>query len=133
MKKIELVYVPVADQHKAKKFYSKLGFQVLRESKMDNGEIWLQMELPNQETSISFMIKKGTTDIETETTDDGKEETERPVGIMLLTDDIEKDVKMLNAVGVKTKEIMDTPWGKFTNFTDYDGNKISLHENITEM
>src|SRR5277367_6522440 len=100
MKNIEVVMIPVRDQQKAKEFYLQLGFQVLIEAPMGNGESWVQLGVPGQVTSISLMKKKL----------EGAPEPIRGQGIMLSTDDIEKEVSALKAKGIATRNIDDTPW-----------------------
>jgi catechol 2,3-dioxygenase-like lactoylglutathione lyase family enzyme len=38
MKTIEIITIAVSDQQKAKEFYVKLGFQIIVEAPMGNGE-----------------------------------------------------------------------------------------------
>lgn len=107
MKTIEVVTLPVIDQQKAKEFYLKLGFHVIVESPMGNGETWLQMGLPNQTTSIALM---------------------KFHGIICETNNIEKETQELKAKGIEIGNIDDTPWGKFAWLKDTDGNGICLHQ-----
>ncbi|MBL7763951.1 MAG: VOC family protein [Chitinophagaceae bacterium] len=107
MKTIEIVTLPVADQQKAKEFYIQLGFQVIVESPMGNGETWLQMGLPNQTTSIALM---------------------KFHGIICETSDIAKETQDLKSKGIEVGKIDDTPWGKFAWLKDPDGNGICLHQ-----
>jgi predicted enzyme related to lactoylglutathione lyase len=44
------------------------------------------------------------------------------------TSDIEKDVEQLRAKGVIIEKIDPTPWGKFANFYDPDGNGMILRQ-----
>lgn len=99
--------VPVADQQKAKEFYLSLGFHIIAEAPMGNGETWLQLGLPNGETTISLAKFQG---------------------IILETDDIAGETARLAATGVKVGNIDDTPWGKFMWLKDLDGNGICLHQ-----
>lgn len=131
MKAIEVISIPVSDQERAKQFYLKLGFEVLVEAPMGNGQSWIQMGFPDQETTISLVSKWP------------YKEVEMPAGslhgIILETDDIEKDVRELKQKGVEVGiigpagyeagKISETPWGKFTHFNDPDGNGLNLHEN----
>lgn len=107
MKTIEIVTLPVTDQQKAKEFYLKLGFEVIVEAPMGPGETWLQVGLPGQATSIALM---------------------KFHGLICETDNIVKEVSDLNAKGIKTEKIDDTPWGKFAWLKDVDGNGICLHQ-----
>jgi len=107
MKTIEIITIPVSDQQKAKEFYMKLGFQIIVEAPMGNGETWVQLGLPNQTTSIALMSFHG---------------------IIFETDDIEKETGELRTKGVETTKIDNTPWGKFTQLKDPDGNGLTFHQ-----
>ena len=60
------------------------------------------------------------------------------IRIVLQTDDIQGEAKRSKEVGIEfgvvrsdgfdAGEIDQTPWGKFTHFTDRDGNGLSLHQ-----
>ncbi len=107
MKTIEVIMLPVADQQKAKEFYLKLGFELMLESPMGNGETWLQVGLPGQTTSLALM---------------------KFHGVICETNDIAKETKDLKSNGVNVEKIDDTPWGKFAWMKDPDGNGICLHQ-----
>lgn len=107
MKTVEVIMIPVADQQKAKEFYLKLGFVVIAEAPMGNGETWLQLGLPNHDTTISLSGFHG---------------------IIFETDNIEKEAAALKAKGIHVEKIDDTPWGKFAWMKDLDGNGLCLHQ-----
>ncbi len=107
MKSVEIIMIPVKDQQEAKEFYIKLGFQIIAEAPMGHGETWLQMGLPNSDTSISLAKFNG---------------------IICETDDIEKESRELKAKGIEAGKIDDTPWGKFAWLKDLDGNSLCLHQ-----
>jgi len=107
MKAIEIIIIPVSDQQKAKAFYLKLGFQVIVEAPADHGQTWIQMGLPNQPGSIALMTFHG---------------------IILETDDIEQEIKALEAKGIEVGKVDVQPWGKFAWFKDPAGNGLCLHE-----
>jgi predicted enzyme related to lactoylglutathione lyase len=107
MKTTEIIMIPVLDQQKAKEFYLNLGFQVIAEAPMGNGETWLQMGLPGQVTTISLAKFQG---------------------IIFETDDIEKEIGDLKAKGIIAGAIDPTPWGSFAWLQDLDGNKLCLHQ-----
>ncbi len=130
MKTIEIVSIPVSNQEKAKSFYQKMGFEVVAEAPMGNGDTWVQLGFPNQPTSISLVNWSF------------KENTNRPgslQGLILETEDIEKEVKDLSTKGVEVGKLTaagefepgkidNTPWGKFAWCYDPDGNGISIHQ-----
>lgn len=116
MKFIEVVSIPVSDQQVAKEFYLKIGFELIIEAPMGDGSTWLQLGLPGQTTSLSLVtwfknIAPGSSQ-----------------GLVLHTEDIKKEVDELRAKGLTVKDIDDTPWGKFAEFSDPDGNSMVLRQ-----
>ena len=107
MKSVEIIMLPVKDQQKAKEFYLKLGFQVLVEAAGAHGDMWIQMGLPNSNTTISLAGFQG---------------------IICETDNIEKEVRELKTKGIEVGKIDDTPWGKFAWLKDLDGNSLCLRQ-----
>ncbi len=99
--------LPVKDRQKAKEFYLKLGFQVIVEAPAAHGETWIQMGFPGCQTTISLASFQG---------------------IICETDDIENEIKELNAKGIEVGKIDNTPWGRFAWLKDFDGNSLCLHE-----
>ena len=107
MKTIEIIMIPVADQQKAKEFYLKLGFQLMVEAPMEHGQTWIQLGLPDQPTSISLVNFHG---------------------IIVETDNIEKEIQAFKTKGIEVGKIEPTPWGQFAWFKDPDGNGLCLHQ-----
>ena len=107
MKSVEIIMIPVKDRQKAKEFYLKLGFQVVAEAPMPEGETWIQMGLPNGDTTVSLAGFSG---------------------IICETTDIENEIKELKTKGIEAGKIDDTPWGKFAWLKDLDGNSLCLHQ-----
>jgi predicted enzyme related to lactoylglutathione lyase len=107
MKTIEIISLSVTDQQKAKEFYMNLGFQIIVEAPMGNGQTWVQLGLPGQTTSISLMNFQS---------------------VIIETDDIEKETRELKTKGIEAGKIDDTPWGKFAQLKDPDGNGLTLHQ-----
>jgi len=114
MKTIEVISVPVTDQQAAKEFYEKIGFQLIIEAPMGDGNTWIQLGLPDQITSISLVNWFG------------KAPAGSLQGLVLASDDIEKEVAEFKAKGIDVKPIDDTPWGRFAAFSDPDGNGMIL-------
>ena len=110
MKALEIIMVPVKDQQKAKEFYLKLGLQVMVEAPAAHGETWIQMGLPDGNTSISLASFQG---------------------IIFETNDIEREIRELKAKGLETGKIDNTPWGRFAWLKDPDGNSLCLHQKQT--
>jgi catechol 2,3-dioxygenase-like lactoylglutathione lyase family enzyme len=107
MKTVEIVMIPVTDQQKAKEFYLKMGFQLIAEAPSHHGQTWIQLGLPDQNTSISLA---------------------KFHGIILETDDIEGEIGKLKTKDISVEKIDNTPWGRFAWFKDLDGNGLCLHE-----
>jgi len=118
MELIEVISVPVSNQEASKQFYLNIGFQLIIEAPMGDGNNWIQLGLPGQATSISLVtwIRKmppGTMQ-----------------GLVLKTADIEKEVAGLKQKGIEVKDIDNTPWGRFADFYDPDGNGMILREEV---
>lgn len=117
MKSISIISIPVTDQQAAKQFYLQLGFKLLVEGPFGPGQNWVQMALPGQEaTSITLVtwfpeLSPGCIR-----------------GFVIDVEHIGDEIKELNAQGIETGKIDETPWGKFVSVKDPDGNTWSLHE-----
>ena len=116
MKSIQIVSIPVTDQQKAKEFYLNIGFSVIVEAPFEGDKQWIQMGLTGSDATITLVtwfpaMPAGCVQ-----------------GLVIKTDDIEKDFKELNEKGIKTGAIEKLPWGRFMSVTDPDGNMISLHQ-----
>ena len=48
----------------------------------------------------------------------------------MTTVDIEKEVAGLKQKGIEVKDIDNTPWGRFADFYDPDGNGMILREEV---
>jgi catechol 2,3-dioxygenase-like lactoylglutathione lyase family enzyme len=107
MKSVEIIMIPVKDRQQAKAFYLKLGFEVIVEATDPHGDAWIQMGLPNSNTTISLASFQG---------------------IICETDDIETEMKTLQTNGIEVGKIDETPWGKFAWLKDLDGNSLCLHQ-----
>ena len=107
MKSVEIIMLPVKDRQKAKDFYLKLGFQILVEAPSAHGETWIQMGLPDCDTTISLAEFQG---------------------IIFETYDIENEIQKLKARGIEVGKIDTTPWGRFAWLKDLDGNSLCLRQ-----
>src|SRR6185436_1933150 len=99
MKSIDIIMLPVKDRQKAKEFYLQLRFQVVVEAPAAHGETWIQMSLPNGSCTVSFASFHG---------------------IICETENMEKEIEILNANGIEVGKIDDTPWGRFVWLKDLD-------------
>ena len=117
MKKyISVISIPVTDQQRSKEFYEKVGFKLLIEAPMGNGETWVQLELENTQTTIALVtwfkqMPPGSV-----------------CGWVIETDDIQREIDALKAQGIEASAIDQTPWGKFAWVTDPDGNSFNFRE-----
>lgn len=116
MKSIEIISIPVTDQARSKDFYLQLGFKVLVEAPFQGGQKWIQMGLSDNTVSITLVtwfdnMPPGCIN-----------------GLVIKTDDLEKDIRELTANGISVGTIDNTPWGQFAAIIDPDGNRLSLHQ-----
>ncbi len=115
MKEVSIVSIPVTDQQKAKEFYLHLGFVIMVEAPMGPGQTWVQMKLPDTQTSIALVTWF----------------PDMPVGslrgFVITVDNIDTEVEALTAKGIKVEPIDKTPWGRFAAIIDPDGNRVSIH------
>jgi catechol 2,3-dioxygenase-like lactoylglutathione lyase family enzyme len=120
LKHVRLVSVPVTDQDRSKKFYTKmLGLKIIAEEEMASGNHWVEVGPVGGETSISL-----TTWLESMVPGSIR-------GLILLTEDIQADYDELKGRGVEfLGPIEQQHWGKFVQFKDPDGNVLVLQENL---
>jgi predicted enzyme related to lactoylglutathione lyase len=113
----EIISVPVGDQQRAKRFYiDVLGFELVRESPMGPGMSWIQLAPKGQSVTIALVtwfeaMKPG-----------GLQ------GVMVNTEDIDAEHKLLQSRGLEIGEIKQEPWGRYAMFTDPDGNGWILRQ-----
>ena len=114
MKAIEIISIPVTDQQAAKAFYLKIGFEILVEANFEK-QTWIQMAFPGSPVSITLVNWF----------------LEMPAGsvrgLVIKTDDLDKDIADLKAKGLEVGNVDTTPWGRFATVKDPDGNALSLH------
>ena len=114
MKAIEIISIPVTDQQAAKAFYLKIGFEILVEANFEK-QTWIQMAFPGSPVSITLVNWF----------------PEMPAGsvrgLVIKTDDLDKDIADLKAKGLEVGNVDTTPWGRFATVKDPDGNTLSLH------
>lgn len=86
------------------------------ENKMSPEQTWIQLGLPGAEASITLVnwfpnMQPGSIR-----------------GLVITTDNIEKEIELLKQNGIIAGTIDKTPWGRFATVTDPDGNAFSLHQ-----
>lgn len=117
--KITVVSVPVTDQQRAKAFYvGTLGFDLITEAPMGDGNDWVQVGPAGTEVSLTLVnwfpeMQPGSLQ-----------------GLVVACDDIQATYDDLKGKGVSFDGPPDkTPWGIFATLRDPDGNSLVLHEN----
>lgn len=112
---VQLLSVPVSDQARAKAFYvDVLGFSLLREGPVGPGMTWVQVGPPGAATSITLV----------DWFDSMPPGSLR--GLVLETDDLDRELAELAGRGLETGPVEEAPWGRFVQFADPDGNGIVL-------
>ena len=115
--KLELIAVPVSDVDRAKAFYvEKAGFNPDHDHRVSDDLRFVQLTPPGSACSIS--IGTGITDA-------------RPgsvKGLQVVVDDIEAAHAQLRQRGVEASDVQDFPWGRFTFFSDPDGNGWAVQQ-----
>jgi predicted enzyme related to lactoylglutathione lyase len=118
IRSIEVISIPVKDQHRAKEFYAdKLGFVLDTDSEFAPGMRWVQLTPPEGGASITLITWN-------ESMPPGSVKD-----IYLDCEDIRGTSAKLKEQGVTIKgENFGTPFGDFATFDDPDGNGWSLHQ-----
>jgi predicted enzyme related to lactoylglutathione lyase len=112
IKAVKFVSIPVKDQSEALVFYTKkLGFQILTDQPMGEGQRWLELGIPGAETKVVLFTPPG---------------HETRVGtfsnVTFVSDNVEKTYQELFGLGV---DFVQPPkkeqWGTSAMFKDPDG------------
>ena len=115
--RIELVYVPVTDVDRAKKFYvDQVGFNADYDQRVTEQLRFVQLTPPGSACSIA--IGTGLTDMEP-----GWQR-----GLQMVIDDADAARAQLVAAGVEASEVDEQEWGRFVYFSDPDGNTWALQQ-----
>jgi predicted enzyme related to lactoylglutathione lyase len=115
--KIELVFVPVSDVDRAKRFYAdQVGWTVDHDQTVSDEIRFVQITPPGSACSIAF----------------GKGLIDMPVGsqrsVQIVVADADAAREYLVGNGVEASEVDDQPWGRFVTFSDPDGNRWTLQQ-----
>ena len=115
--KLELIAVPVSDVDRAKAFYAEVvGFNVDQDHRVNENLRFVQLTPPGSGCSIS--IGTGLTDAEPGSVK----------GLQLVVKDMDAAHAELKERGIAVTDIDDMPWGRFTFFSDPDGNAWAVQE-----
>jgi catechol 2,3-dioxygenase-like lactoylglutathione lyase family enzyme len=117
---LQLLSVPVADQDRARDFYTgTLGLELISDVTMGPAQRWVQVGIPGAQTSLTLVTWFDS----------------MPAGslrgLVIETDDLDADVKALAARGLATSDPQEAPWGRFVTFEDLDGNGLILQQTNT--
>jgi predicted enzyme related to lactoylglutathione lyase len=115
--KLELVAVPVNDVDRAREFYEqKVGFHLDHDHTVSDDMRFVQLTPVGSACSIAF--GKGIVDSEPGSV----------AGLQLVVTDADAARAELVGRGVDATEVEDLPWGRFTHFSDPDGNRWSVQQ-----
>lgn len=114
--KLELIAVPVSDVDRAKDFYVQVGFNLDHDHTVNENLRFVQLTPPGSACSIA--IGSGLTEVEPGSVK----------GLQLVVADIEAAYADLHGKGIEASDVQEFPWGKFTFFSDPDGNAWSVQE-----
>jgi len=115
--KLELVFVPVSDVDRAKSFYvDQVGFVADHDQRVTPELRFVQLTPPGSACSIA--IGEGLSDMQPGSLK----------GLQLVVADADAARAELMARGVDASEVQDLAWGRFTGFTDPDGNSWSIQQ-----
>jgi predicted enzyme related to lactoylglutathione lyase len=116
--KLELVFVPVTDIDRAKAFYvDQVGFNADHDHAVSEEMRFVQLTPPGSACSISIGKGLGST-LQPGSLDN----------LQLVVADADAARAELIERGVDAGEVQDLPWGRFTGFSDPDGNKWAVQE-----
>src|SRR5277367_4485518 len=114
---IKFVGIPVKNQDASLKFYTeKLGFKVITDQPMGEGQRWIELMIPGADTGLALFTPEG---------------HEKRIGdfqsISFWCDDVFATSAILKQKGVTFfEEPKNEVWGSVAIFQDPDGNKFVL-------
>jgi len=114
--KLELVAIPVSDVDRARDFYVRAGFNLDHDHAVSDDVRFVQLTPPGSACSIA--IGKGVTDAEPGSVR----------GMQVVVADAAAAREELVSRGVDATEVQEFPWGRFTFFSDPDGNRWAVQE-----
>ena len=115
--KLELVAIPVTDVDRAKAFYvDKVGFHDDHDVTVNEDLRFVQLTPPGSACSIVL-------DLNMTPMAPGALQ-----GLQVVVDDSQAVHDALAAQGVEVEPVQDFPWGRFTFFSDPDGNRWAVQQ-----
>ena len=114
---LQLIYVPVSDVDRAIEFYvEKAGFNLDHDHKVSDEMRFVQLTPPGSACSIS--LGSGI----------GGGEPGSIEGLQLVVEDADAAYEDLRSRGCEAGEVQNFPWGRFTGFSDPDGNTWAVQQ-----
>ena len=115
--KLELVFVPVSDVDRAKAFYAdQVGFVVDHDESVTDELRFVQLTPPGSACSIA--IGTGLSDAAPGSVK----------GLQVVVDDADAARAYLLERGVAAGDVQEFAWGRFTGFSDPDGNEWAVQQ-----
>jgi predicted enzyme related to lactoylglutathione lyase len=115
--KLELVFVPVTDVDRAKKFYvEQVGFNADHDQRVNESLRFVQCTPPGSACSIAF--GEGLTDMAPGSLKN----------VQVVVADVAAARAQLIDKGVEASDVDVQPWGSFVTFSDPDGNTWVLQQ-----
>lgn len=115
--RLELVIVPVSDVDRAVAFYSEqVGFVVDHDRTVTEDLRFVQLTPPGSACSIA--VGTGLSDAAPGSVK----------GLQVVVDDADATREFLVAHGVDAPPVQEFEWGRFTGFTDPDGNEWAVQQ-----
>ena len=117
IQRLAIVSIPVSDQKRAKEFYtSVLGFELVRDEVFKESTRWIEVTPSKGQPSFTLVnwfpsMPAGSLR-----------------GVVLLADDLDGTCANLRSRGLSLPEVQSAPWGRYTTFSDPDGNGWVLQE-----
>ena len=118
--KLELVTVPVSDVDRAKAFYVQAGFNADHDHTVSEEMRFVQLTPPGSACSIA--LGKGMS-----TKEPGSVE-----GLQMVVANADDARAFLVERGIEASEVQEFPWGRFTFFSDPDGNGWAVQEIVPQ-
>lgn len=122
MTRIAIISIPVADQRRAKQFYTEvLGFAPVRDDPMGPDRRWVQLAPSDGGPTITLVTWF-------DRMPPGSQQ-----GIVLETSDVRRDHEALRRRGLEISKLQSAPWGEYATFYDPDGNGWVIQQTNAEF
>ncbi len=120
--KLELVPVPVSDIDRAKAFYvDQVGFNADHDIPVNDDLRFVQLTPPGSACSIVLDVNM------TDMPSGGQR------GLQIVVPDADEARQHLLDHGIDAPPVEDLPWGRFTYFSDPDGNTWALQQIVPQQ